>query len=130
MSIKIIDATEDSPKITLDSEKSVFTIEGNSYPEHAVMIYNPVIEWIEDQINSNASEINGVFYFSILSSASHKVIYDILQKLHNYQKQGGRVQIKWLYHDDDDDMLDIGEDFADSIDFIVQLVPKKYSLDE
>ena len=49
-----------------------------------------------------------------INSGSSKYLYEILKKLTGYIKSGKKVEIKWLYEEDDEAMLELGEHYRDS----------------
>jgi ERCC4-type nuclease len=106
----------DSPKIILDSENSVFLIEGPSYPEDPFEVYNCVIHWITMNNNQFDKPLVCEFKFKVLSSASRKLILEILLKLEKASKKNRNVKIKWYYEKYDEDMKEAGEDLSDNID--------------
>ena len=118
-----IEITEDSPLIILDLENFLFKIEGPSYPEDAYAVYNAVIEWISKLDGSLKSKLYCVFNFKVLSSASHKMIYEILIGLESLHKKSNNVIINWNYLKFDEDMYEVGEDFSDIVDIPFKLIP-------
>ncbi|MFW5978724.1 MAG: SiaC family regulatory phosphoprotein [Bacteroidia bacterium] len=54
-----------------------------------------------------------IFNFEYFNTASSKVIMDIIEKLKILQDNGSQPEIKWYYIEEDDDMLEAGEDYSD-----------------
>ena len=109
-----IEKTEAGPKINFDPANQLFSIEGESAPENARLIYFPVLEWLE----VHKSEIISIppfkfnFSFDYLNSISLKYVYDILKKLENFSDNGCKVEVNWEYMKDDEEMKENGEEFA------------------
>jgi hypothetical protein len=63
-------------------------------------------------------EKNGGLNVSIqleyINSGSSKYLYEILKRLTGFIKSGKKVEIKWLYEEDDEAMLELGEHYRDS----------------
>ncbi|MFY9310671.1 MAG: DUF1987 domain-containing protein [Bacteroidia bacterium] len=121
----IIEATEDSPKILFDTASNRFTISGESRPENAGKFYTPVINWIvkfeeilAKRKNEQKDETPLVFVFKLdyFNSTSAKYIMDILLVLKKFADDGYKVAIEWHYDKRDDDMLDAGNEFSDTVD--------------
>jgi hypothetical protein len=121
----IIEATEDSPKILFDTVSNRFTISGESRPENAGKFYTPVINWIvkfEETLASRKSETKDesplvfVFKLDYFNSTSAKYIMDILLVLKKFVDDGHKVSVEWHYDKRDDDMLDAGNEFSDTVD--------------
>lgn len=119
----IIEETEDSPAILmdLDSEKLIF--EGPSFPEDAVELYKPVINWLGDNFNL-LNKLECIFDYSILSSASNKMVFEILIKFEEMIKSGKNVLVKWYYASYDEDMHDEGKGFKDNLKVPFELIEK------
>lgn len=54
-----------------------------------------------------------IFNFEYFNTASSKVIMDIIEKLKILQDNGSQPEINWHYIEEDDDMLEAGEDYSD-----------------
>ncbi len=111
-----IEQNEDSPSIILDEKNLIFAISGPSYPEDAFYTYSKVISWLNNFNKDFSIKFICKFAFSILSSASHKMIYEILIKLENLYIQGKNIEVEWSYEKFDEDMKEIGEDYMETLD--------------
>jgi len=107
--------SNDCPTILLDKEKGTFEISGQSLPEEAISFYLPVIEWFEEYIKEPLPETILTLDLDYCNSSSTKAIADVLEVLEDYYKAGGKVEVRWLYMEDDDDMLDVGKEFQEII---------------
>lgn len=121
----IIEATEDSPKIIFDTVSNRFIISGESRPENAGKFYTPVINWIvkyEETLYSRKQETKDdsalVFIFKLdyFNSTSAKYIMDVLLIIKKFVDLGYKINIEWHYDKRDDDMLDAGNEFSDTVD--------------
>ncbi len=120
----IIEATEDSPKIQFDTISNRFVISGESRPENAGKFYTPVINWIikfEEELQKRKQEGKGdssiifVFKLDYFNSTSAKYIMDILLIFKKFVDQGYKINMEWHYDKRDDDMLDAGNEFSDTV---------------
>ena len=107
--------SNDCPTILLDKEKGIFEISGQSLPEEAISFYLPVIEWFEEYIKEPLPETILTLDLDYCNSSSTKAIADVLEVLEDYCKGGGKVEVRWMYMEDDDDMLDVGKEFQEII---------------
>lgn len=116
----IIEATVNSPKIVLDPESKKFEFSGESRPENVRNFYLPVLEWLEKYTNHESgldkpqrtSELDCVFNFEYFNSTSAKYILDIFKSLNALDAIGVELDIKWFYEEDDEDMLEVGEEMS------------------
>lgn len=118
----MIEGREDTPHILLDMTDSIFRIVGASYPEDAFAVYSPVIEWIEKNRENITVTWTCEFEFTYLSSASNKMIYEILLKFEELSQSGKDIRVKWLYKDFDEDMLEVGETYAETFSLPFQFI--------
>jgi hypothetical protein len=110
-----IEMSVDTPKIVLDEDNSIFLIEGHSYPADAFKAYKVVLEWVKDIYSDTGSQLICEFKFKMISSASRKMIYEIMKELEIKGSENKNIQIHWYYESYDDDMIDVGEYFAECI---------------
>lgn len=111
-----IRATNDTPKVLLDPVNDIFEISGRSLPEDVVSFYLPIIEWL-DHYKEDALEFTEfVFKYNYFNTATSKLIQDILIKLEEIHEAGHPVQVIWFYEEEDEDILDLGEEFKENID--------------
>ena len=120
----IIEATSDTPKIYLDAEKGYFEIANLSLPEDAIEFYKPVIKWIKDYFEKPNESTVFNFKLEYFNTASSKQIVQILLLLEKLSKIH-KILIRWHYKDIDEDMQDLGEEYADIIDIDFELVEYK-----
>jgi len=118
-----IDETEDSPEIILDGENYLLKISGPSFPEDAFGMFQPIMRWV-DSIKEKAVKLTCEFDFSILSSASNKLLFEVLLKLEDMYQNGKDVAIFWYHDDFDEDMQEEGESFAQSIHVPFKFIAK------
>ncbi|MBN2519971.1 MAG: DUF1987 domain-containing protein [Bacteroidales bacterium] len=113
--IKIM-GTDDTPNVIFDAENEIFEISGRSLPEDVTAFYEPIINWLEEY-TKNANE-KSVFNFKLVyfNTASSKMLLDVLMKLEEIYESGKEVLVKWFYPEDDEDMQEAGEEYADIVD--------------
>lgn len=115
MEVINIKGTEDTPSVTLDKEKGIFEIAGRSLPEDVSMFYEPILKWIDEYAQAPNSETVVTFKLEYFNTASSKVLLDVLLKFEEIMDNGNNVSVKWNYREDEDDMLEAGEEYADIV---------------
>jgi len=100
----IIEETQDSPKIVLDKTKGIFEVSGRSLPENAVKFYTPVLQWMEEYINSPNQTTHFEFKLDYFNSASTKKIFEIITLLEKINQKKHPVTVIW-YHTKDDELI-------------------------
>ena len=124
--IKIV-GTDDTPSVTLDVANEIFEISGRSLPEDVAVFYEPILDW-SDRYSEEATG-KTIFNFKLVyfNTASSKMILDILLKLEEMHEAGKDVLVRWHYPEDDEDMEEAGEEYADIVDVPFEQI--SYSLD-
>lgn len=112
MDILSIKATALTPFVMFDSTNGNMKIEGRSIPENADDFWLPILNWFESYIispsNVTTFSIN-LEYFNISSS---KRILFLLYKLNELAERGCDVKVEWIYRKEDEDMFEVGQDYA------------------
>ena len=111
----IIDGTPKTPTIRFDSKTGIFEIKGRSIPENSAEFYKPVVDWLDgykdEPLPKTAVEIR-LEYFNTSSS---KCILEVFKKFEVIHKAQNEVEVSWYYEEDDEDMLEAGEDYESII---------------
>jgi|TARA_Y100000992_G_scaffold115450_1_gene75575 hypothetical protein len=95
-------------------------LKGRSIPENSIEFYKPLIEWIESYSESpNSSTVLNV-QLEYFNTSSSKCILDVFKKLESVT--GSEVSVKWYYEEDDEDMLEAGEDYEAIIDLPFEMI--------
>ena len=114
----IIETTYRTPSIDLKATGHIL-IQGKSIPEISLEFYQPIIKWVEDYTQFPSSKTIMDAKLEYFNTSSTKCIILILRSLENIKKQGYEVIVNWYYLDGDDDIFELGKDYADilKIDF-------------
>ena len=111
-----IQGTEDTPKVILDKETELMEISGRSLPEDVASFYEPVLTWLDEYAQSPNKKTIFNFKLIYFNTASSKLLLDILMKLEEIHEAGHDVLIRWHFPEDDEDMEEAGEEYADIVD--------------
>ncbi len=122
-----IEATKSTPDILFDKEKNILEIKGRSYPGSTKEFYSPVFSWLDNyfkQLTDKQVTVNlEIIYFN---STSSKVLMDFLSVLEDEINKGKNISVNWFYEDDNDDMLEFGEELQEDLDVLkMNMIPKK-----
>jgi hypothetical protein len=113
--IKIL-GTDDTPTVILDADNDIFEISGRSLPEDVTAFYDPILNWLDEYATSPNPKTTIIFKLVYFNTASSKLLLDILMKLEEMHEDGKAVLVKWFYPEDDEDMQEAGEEYADIVD--------------
>jgi hypothetical protein len=110
-----IEGTPKTPEVKFDPEKGVVEIKGRSIPENSIEFYKPLIDWLEEYAKSPLEKTQVNVHLEYFNTSSSKCILDVFKKLEAIHKNKYDVMIHWYYEEDDEDMLEAGEDYESII---------------
>ena len=110
----IIEGTPKTPSVKFDVKDGVFEIKGRSIPENSVEFYKPLNEWLDNYMQTplDKTVVNIRLEYFNTSSSNASLMFS--RDWRQYTRQNHDVEINWFYEEDDEDMLEAGEDY-DSI---------------
>ncbi len=101
------------PAIVYYPETNKLEMVGRSIPENPELIFRKLEDWIVLHFEKyNSLNIN--IRLEYINSGSSKYLYEILKKLTAYGESGKNVNMRWLYEEDDEAMLELGEHYRDT----------------
>jgi hypothetical protein len=101
------------PGIVYYPDTNKLDIAGRSIPENPEIIFRKLEEWIAVHFEkSNGLDVN--IQLEYINSGSSKYLYEVLKRLTAYRRAGKTVKLKWLYEEDDEAMLELGEHYRDT----------------
>lgn len=122
MDALIIKGTSETPNITLDKDANRFEITGKSLPEDVKEFYNPVLRWLKAYAdNPNPKTVLKV-KMEYFNTASSKMLLEVLELLDGMYSAGKDVEVEWHYMEDDEDMHDAGNDYADMLELPFKMI--------
>ncbi|OFX50265.1 MAG: nuclear pore complex subunit [Bacteroidetes bacterium GWA2_30_7] len=110
-----IEGTPKTPSVNFDFNSGKVEIKGRSIPENSIEFYKPLVDWLEKYSSTpkGLTEVN--VQLEYFNTSSSKCILDVFKKLETIHKSGNEVLINWYYEEDDEDMLEAGEDYQSII---------------
>jgi hypothetical protein len=118
-----IEATPETPTIILDKDNNNFKIQGKSFPEEARSFYKPVLDWLSEYVNAPNDKTDFVVDIEYYNTASSKMLLEVLKRMKEIHKNGNKVEVHWHYPEDDEDMLEAGEDYEEILQIPFKYVP-------
>lgn len=110
-----IKGTPKTPSVTFNAEKGAMDIKGRSIPENSVEFYKPLVDWLEEYKAQPLPKTKVNIQLEYFNTSSSKCILDVFKKLETINKGDNDVEINWYYEEDDEDMLEAGEDYESII---------------
>ncbi|MFW6249373.1 MAG: DUF1987 domain-containing protein [Bacteroidota bacterium] len=111
-----IEGTPKTPAVKFDAEQGVIEIKGRSIPENSIEFYKPMVDWLDEYAKNPKNQTTVNVQLEYFNTSSSKCILDVFKKLESIHKtQQNEVLINWYYEEDDEDMLEAGEDYESII---------------
>ena len=106
-----IEGTSKTPTVLFDSDQGVLELKGRSIPENSIEFYKPIVESLDEYASGPQALTQVNIQLEYFNTSSSKCILDLFKKLEGIHKGGKEVVINWYYEEDDEDMLEAGEDY-------------------
>jgi hypothetical protein len=110
-----IEGTPKTPTIRFDAKVGIFEIKGRSIPENSVEFYKPLIDWLDNYKVEPLPKTTIDVRLEYFNTSSSKCILEVFKKLEAIHKARNEVEVNWYYEEDDEDMLEAGEDYESII---------------
>lgn len=120
-----IEQTKYTVRVDFDWETGILEMEGASYPENASDFYQPIFQWIKQYISRVRKKIVLNLKLNYLNTSSTKCMLDIIDLLEDYYKDGGEVDVNWFYAENDEDILETGEEFSEDTELPIKFISFK-----
>jgi hypothetical protein len=111
----IIEGTPKTPTVNFDAGHGIFEIKGRSIPENSVEFYKPLVDWLDSYKETPLPKTVVNIRLEYFNTSSSKCILDVFKKLETIHKAKNEVEVNWFYEEDDEDMLEAGEDYESII---------------
>ena len=109
------EGTAKTPTVKFDAANGVFEIKGRSIPENSIEFYKPLVDWLDEYAKGPLDVTQVNVQLEYFNTSSSKCILDVFKKLETIHKGSSEVIINWYYEEDDEDMLEAGEDYESII---------------
>lgn len=107
-----IEPTKISPLVSLLPEEGVFELRGRSSPENPVLFFKPIYDVIDLYATDEKPFLKVNLALDYFNTSSSKCIYELLKKISLMAEKGKKIEVNWMYEEDDEDILEAGEDFS------------------
>jgi SiaC family regulatory phosphoprotein len=117
----IIPYTTKTPEIRFEVNGNLL-IKGISIPENVNDFYPQVFLWMEEFGNNLTKNVTLTLEIDYMNTSSAKVILQLLRKAVTFASAATKLKLVWKYHEDEEDMKDLGEDLQAYIDYQFEFV--------
>ena len=120
-----IKKTELTPSVFFDKKEGLVEIKGDSLPENTYTFYKPLMDALEEYLNSPNDKTIVNLEITYFNSSTSKLLFDLFDMLEN-ASQKYTIEVNWIYDKDNESMQEAGEDFKEDFeDLNVNMVSKE-----
>lgn len=116
-----IEGTAKTPSVHFQDSGQLH-LKGRSIPENSIEFYKPLVDWLDEFGQGSVPKTDVHVQLEYFNTSSSKCILDLFKKLESIAKQGHDVTIKWYYEEDDEDMLEAGEDYQSIVSIPFEMI--------
>jgi hypothetical protein len=118
----LIEGTPKTPDVSFDHSDGALLLKGRSIPENSIEFYKPLVEWLENYSSSPQQKTVCNIQLEYFNTSSSKCLLDLFKKMEDMSKSGNEIIINWYYEEDDEDMLEAGEDYQSIINVPFKMI--------
>jgi len=109
-----VPATDLTPEVRMIPSQGLLTMRGESYPEHVLSFYAPILEKISTILDAGKLSLLRVeMHITYYNSASAKAFHRIFKMLNQAAEHGCAIQLLWQFDEEDDMARDLGRDIRE-----------------
>ncbi len=119
MSSISLPGTSKTPTVQFKLEPLTMSISGRSIPENSIEFYQPLLDWVQANLQTDGTSLEISIRLEYFNTSSSKCIMDLLKRV---EKSPCDATVLWYYEDEDEDMLEAGEDYDAIIEIPFKLI--------
>jgi hypothetical protein len=108
----VLEETFKTPYVAFDPASGILEIKGRVFPENPDEFFMPVLKWLENYSFNPASSTSLHLFLAYFNSTSSEYLFRICKSLETLFLTGHPTTLIWEYEQEDEDMKQIGEDYA------------------
>lgn len=118
MSAIQLEGTAKTPQVAFNDSPLSMEISGRSIPENSIAFYTPLLEWVDEHLRDGGA-LDVSIRLEYFNTSSSKCLMDLLKRI---EKSPADATVLWYYEEEDEDMLEAGEDYDAIIDMPFRLI--------
>ena len=120
--LKIAGSTS-TPTIECTTQPARVYMKGDSYPENAFDLYQPVLQWMEAQLAS-ASPQTMDLELVYLNTSSVRIMMDLFDSLEEAYRSGREVTVNWYYDARNERVAELAGEFKEDLSLPFHILPQ------
>ncbi len=120
--IILTEGTQTTPQIKLDSVNGVISFKGKIITVDCESLFKPLYDWLNTYVNQPASKTDIQIQLDYFNTLGTKYLTSFLKKIEVQLSPKNETKVYWFYDIEDEDMLEIAEDFQTVINLPFELI--------
>tara|TARA_B100000497_G_scaffold121055_1_gene150271 strand:+ start:906 stop:1277 length:372 start_codon:yes stop_codon:yes gene_type:complete len=114
-----LEGTAKTPEVKFSIDPISMSLSGRSIPENSIEFYKPLLDWVDNSIQAQDQVICISVKLEYFNTSSSKCLMDLFKRI---EKVAPAASVDWYYEEEDEDMLEAGEDYDAIIDIPFRLI--------
>ena len=121
-----IEGTDRTPEVNFKFSEGSLCISGRSITENPIQFYNKLSDVLALYIHNPQPSTIFKVELEYFNTSTSKCLVDLFKQLETLHMKGNEVRVEWFYEDQDEEIMDSGEDYKDivNIPFEIKLMKK------
>jgi hypothetical protein len=117
--------TLSTPTIRCSSVPPRVYMQGDSYPENAFDLYQPILQWLQSHLEAADATLDMELRLVYLNTSSVRVMMDLFDLLEEAHRSGKQVAVRWYYDPQNERVAELAQEFKEdlSLPFAIQPYP-------
>jgi hypothetical protein len=107
--------TASTPYILVDEAQKYMKLEGRSFHENVVTLFEEINGWLDDFLPSDFGEFTFDCELNYLNSSTVKMLYNMLVKMDKFAGKEKKITVNWITTESNDIIIECGEDFREDV---------------
>ena len=108
--------TTSTPYVMIDEEIGLMKLEGRCFHEKVIDFFKEVNDWLNGYLESDFEVFTLACGLEYINSSTTKLLHNMLLKMDKFAKNEKRIIINWITTEDNEIMMECGEDFRDEME--------------
>ncbi len=101
METLILKPTKTNPFVCFDPSNEKYEIVGQSFPEDPQLAFEPIFNWIKNNLNNLDHKMSLTIKADYFNSASNRLLLKMFRILEMHLQSGKDIEIIWSYEDEE-----------------------------
>jgi hypothetical protein len=108
----VLEETFKTPFVSFDADSGILLLKGRVFPENPEDFFGSVLDWLQAYSKKPAQHTSVTLFLAYFNSTSSEYLFRICKMFESISEAGNSCKLCWEYERDDEDMKQIGEDYA------------------